>query len=204
MRYFLLFVCFVLSSSIAQAGLLFNYAQLRIKDLDEMAKIVSSKVAESERAKGSSFVPLKEAIQAVYARPNEDFMIEKVVGPVKNALEDMGEYERVMRDLTTEAIGAIKNPKAFRPIIQVTYVVFLENIIAEFKPRLNQELERSVLQQIRDAKIDVSKAARDERYTRVIKETISPSELAEEVLAEYEKQKAEAEKASAAESKSED
>ncbi len=169
-------------SHLGHAGLLFNYSQLALKDLDQMNKLIRSKIAESKKAGGDQSVPLKEALQAVYSRSNEDFLIEKVVSPLKLQLEDLGEWEPSIRALTKEAIGALKNPKAFKPIVLSTYQVFLENLISEFKPRAQEAFEKSILEQIRDAKIEPPQAMVQERKLRVMKSSISPSILAEGVL----------------------
>lgn len=193
-----LVVSFMISQS-AMAGLLYNYGALSTKDLDQMAKIVQTKIQESKSAGGDSSIPLKEALQAVYSRPNEDFVIEKVQQPLRTALDEEDKYEEVMGALVTEAIGAVKNPRAFKPVVQVTYVVFLENVISEFQPRLNQDFERKTVERIRDAKLEVSKEARGERLVRVMKENKSPSEIAKNVLERYDeeqKEKAKAEKKS--------
>lgn len=191
------FIASIFISQTAVAGLLYHYGVLSTKDLDQMAKLVQTKIRESKSAGGDSSIPLKEALQAVYSRPNDDFVIEKVQQPLRTALDEEEKYEEVMGELVTEAIGAIKNPKAFKPVVQVTYVVFLENVISEFQPRLNQPFELKTVERIRDAKIEVSREAKGERLVRVMKENKSPSEIAKTVLERHKKdqeEKAKAEK----------
>lgn len=173
----------------AQAGLLFNYSQLALKDLDQMNKMVRAKIAESKKAGGNKVIPLKEALQAIFSRSNEDFMIEKILPPLKTELDEFDAYEKALQALVKEAIGALKNPKAFSPVVQVTYQIFLENIISEMKPRLGEPFEHKLMTQIRDAKITITKEAANERRLRVMKETTSPSVIAEGVLNDYEAQK---------------
>lgn len=168
--------------SITQAGLLFPYNRLATKDLDQMNKLIKEKVKESKQSRGDKSIPLKEALQAVYSRPNEDFMIEKVVSSVKNELDELDSWEKTVRALTKEAIGALKNPKAFKVTAQVTYAIFLENIVAEFKPKLNEDFEKEILTQIRDAQIQITKEALNERRLKMMKELRSPSELATTAL----------------------
>jgi hypothetical protein len=170
----------------AQAGLLFNYSQLALKDLDQMNKLVRAKIQESKKAGGNKNIPLKEALQAVFSRSNEDFMIEKLVPQLKVELEEQGGWESSLQALVKEAIGALKNPRAFQPVVQVTYQVFLENVISELKPRAGEKFENKILTQIRDAHIEVSKEAANERRLRVMKESTSVSKLAEAVLKEHE------------------
>ncbi|MGZ3801554.1 MAG: hypothetical protein ACXWRZ_12780 [Bdellovibrio sp.] len=169
----------------AQAGLLFNYSQLALKDLDQMNKLVMDKVAESKKEKGNKVVPLKEALQAIYSRPNEDGMIEKVVAPLRTNLDELEAWEKTVTQLSDEALNALRNPKAFKPVVQVTYVVFLENLLAEAKPHLKKNgFERKIVETIRDAKIQVTKEAVNERKLRTMKSTVSPSELAEKILSQ--------------------
>ncbi|WP_374078023.1 hypothetical protein [Bdellovibrio bacteriovorus] len=167
----------------AQAGLLFNYSQLALKDLDQMNKMVSEKVKESKKSGSGKAVPLKEALQAVYSRPNDDDMIEKIVAPLRSSLDELESWEKTISQLTDEAINALKNPRAFKPVVQVTYVIFLENLMAEIKPYLKTDgFERKIVERIRDAKIEVSKEASNERKLRMMKDTGSPSQIAEKIL----------------------
>lgn len=202
-RNIFLFTVFMFVSFKSFAGLLFNYSELALKDLDQMGKLVKSKMAESKKSGGNKAIPLKEALQAVYSRSNEDFMIEKVIPPLRMQLEELDAWESSMKALTKEAIGALNNPRAFKPVVQVTYQIFLENLMAELKPRALESFEKSVLVQIRDAKIEPSKELVQERKLRIMKETISASEIAKKILIDAEKAEAdriEAEKAEAAKS----
>jgi hypothetical protein len=171
----------------AQAGLLFNYSQLALKDLDQMNQLVTDKVKESKKSGSGKNVPLKEALQAVYSRPNDDDMIEKVVTPLRTNLDELEAWEKTISQLTDEAVNALKNPKAFKPVVQVTYVIFLENLLAEVKPYLkNNGFERKLVERVKNAKIEVTKEAANERKLRTMKSLVSPSEIAEKVLEQAE------------------
>lgn len=202
MKNFILRRCFValtflLVTPVAMAGLLFPYNRLALKDLDQMTKLVKDKIQESRKEKADQIVPLKEALQAIYSRPNEDFLIEKIVSPLRNELDEHDAYEDTTRALVKEAIGALKNPKAFGGVAQVTYGIFLENLMAEMKPHAADNFEHSILVQIRDAKIELSKEAKNERRLKMMKELGSPSDVAAVILKESDE--AEAKKKAAAE-----
>jgi hypothetical protein len=155
---------------------------LAVKDLDEMSRLIKDKIKESRKDSGDKTIPLKDALQAVFSRPNNDFLIEKILPPLKAELEDRGGWDHSVRSLVKEAVGALQNPKAFKPEAQVTYIVFLENIVAEFKPRVADAFESSVLKQIADAKIEVTKEAQNERKLRMMRESQSPSVEAKAVI----------------------
>lgn len=162
----------------AQAGLLFPYYRLATKNLDEMNKLVQTKIKESRKSGGDKSVPLKEALQAVFSRPNDDAMIEKILSPLRNELEERDAWEKSIKALVKEALGALKNPKAFRPEAQVSYALFLENLSLELKAKNKESFEKSVLEQIRDAKIELSKECIKEKKLRLMKDSISPSDVA--------------------------
>lgn len=167
----------------AMAGLLFTYNQLQLKDLEQMQKIIDNKVRESEKEAAGKMVPLKEALQAVYARPDDDDMIDKLIGTLRNKLDELESWEKSISQLTDEAINALKNPKAFKPTVQVTYQIFLENLLSEMKPYVDQVgFEKKIAERIRDAKIQPTKEAVSERSLRLMKETTSPSEIARNIL----------------------
>ncbi|MBS1971258.1 MAG: hypothetical protein JSU04_13195 [Bdellovibrionales bacterium] len=191
---FLFILTGLLWTSVSSAGLLFTYSQLTLKDLDQMNDLAKKKVKEFK--KDGSVEILKEAVQAVYSRPNDDGMVEKVITPLRNELDENDQWETTMDALVQEAIGALKNPKAFKPVVQNTYAIFLENVVADFKPFAEKEgHERRVIKTIADAKIEMSKEAINERKLRTMSVHKSPSELASRVLSDVAKAEAEAKKA---------
>lgn len=163
--------------------MLFNYSELTIKDLDQITKMVNDKLKESKKTQSGKVIPLREALQAVYSRPNPDGMIEKVVSPLRNKLDDLGLWEQTISQLTDEAIGALKHPKTFKPVVQVTYMVFLENLLAEIKPLISVGgFEIKLAERIRDANIEISKEAKNELNVRMMKAVLSPSLVATQIL----------------------
>ncbi len=172
-----------LTFEFAHAGLLMTYHQLALKDLDEMNELVTSKIKEAKKARSGKIVPLKEALQAVFSRPNEDGMVGKVYSPLVTELDRLDSLEKVYRDLTEEALNALKNTKNFKPDVQVTYSIFLENLVAEFKPSAAEEgLEKRIIEKIAQASVELTKDALKERKRRLMKEGESPSVLAEHAL----------------------
>lgn len=158
---------------------MYSYTRLALKDLDEMNAIIQGKLNESSNALGDSKLPpLREALQAVFARSNEDLMIEKVITPLRNALDDLDAWESSMDMMVDDAIKGLKDPDKIKPVAQVTYLIMLENVLQEFKPKAMEKYEASVINRIRDAKIELTKAASKERRLKTMKNVKSPSEIA--------------------------
>lgn len=191
------FVSIMLIQVFACAGLLYPYNRLATKDLDQMSKLVKEKIKEAKSAGGNRTIPLKEALQAIFSRPNDDSMIEKLLPSVKNELEEHAAYEKTFHLLVKEAAGALNNPKAFKAEALVTYIVFLENTLSEMKPKMAEPFEKGIFVQIRDAKIQYTKELLNERKHRMLKDLPSVSELATTYLTEFEEKEKAASKEAA-------
>lgn len=167
------------------AGLLYTYNQLTVMELDQLNQLVQDKIKESKKS-DAKMVPLKEAIQALYARPDQDRMFEKVAGPLRNELIELGQYEKAITQLTEEALNALTNTRNFKPQVQVTYLVFLENLMADLKPSLKSEnkFEKGLVEKIKKAKIKITKPAQNDLVTRGFSEKKSPSEVADIILSD--------------------
>lgn len=158
------------------------YHQLALKDLDQMTTLVNQAVLESKEEDGD-LAPLKTALRTVLSRPDEDFMIDKVIGPLRQELEELGEWEKVMNELVDESLSVLNKPKGQSPAVQVTHSVFLTNVISQMKPRAAEKgFERKTLEKIQKADVRLSKQMRDERNLRMMKDSASPSVLAEQAL----------------------
>ena len=178
-----------------------------VKDLDQMNALVGDKIKESKKSYAGKNVPLKEALQAVLARPDEDSMVSKVLPPLRAELEDLDAWEKSVRSLTDEALNSLRMAKNFHGDVQVTYAIFLENLMAELKPLAYRGgFEKKILEKIRDAKIEISKEAAKESTLRRMKPTVSPSQIAVEILKQAEIKAAEekAKEPKVEESKTED
>ncbi len=181
-------ILFVAYSS--SAGLLLTYHQLTLKDLDEMNELVNSKLKESKKSSVGKVIPLREGLQAVFSRPNDDGMVTKVYTPLRNELDRLNALEKAYKDLVDEALYALKNNQNFKPDVQVSYAIFLENLIAEFKPLARDiSFERSIIEKISKASVELTKEALKERKRRLMKEGESPSVIAQTVLKNIEEEK---------------
>lgn len=187
---FTLSILFVATS---QATSLYPYNRLILKDLDQMNKLVKDKIKEARKS-GDKSGPLREAMQAVYSRPNEDFMIEKIVGPLKSELEEADGWEPMLRSLVDESVNGLKKPDDLKEEAQITYAVMLENIMSELKPDARGAFEKGIFVQIRDAKIQLSRKAANKRALNTMRAVKSPSEIADLILRDLEKRQAQTSK----------
>ncbi len=177
------FFAFLLIVSGVKAGLLYNYQELVMKDVEQVSQIIEGKIIESKKTKYGKVVPLKEALQAVFSRPDHDGVLDKVISSLRGEIEGLKSWESVMTDLSNEALNALSNPKAFKPKIQVTYAIFLTNVVNYFKPELTSEtFGKKIIQKIKDKGIVLTAPALKEIQLSVMKELVSPSEVAGRAL----------------------
>lgn len=182
MKCFLFSFLFVALS--ASADPKFTYSQLALKDLDQMTALVKKAVDRAHKSKGDAMEELMPALQTVYARPDEDGMIDKIVGPLRSEIEQDSSWDAELEKMVDLSIAVLKDPpKDVKGPMQITHAIILNNVIMQTKPLLKtDEKSRELIRKIRDANIKLTKVARDERVKRTMRETPSPSEFADQAL----------------------
>ncbi|MES3039288.1 MAG: hypothetical protein V4736_15375 [Bdellovibrionota bacterium] len=159
-----------------------TYTQLTTKDLTEMNQMVRNGIKEANKQTPADPEVLKSLTRSIFMRPNKDRMIDKVFGELRSALEANEILESTFSFLVSDAIEKLKDENT-KPRDQVSYIIFLENFIAEHKAESKENAYfKKEFEKIRDAKIEVSKKAASERKLRLMEESKSPSLIAEAVL----------------------
>lgn len=161
----------------------FVYHQLAMKDLDEMTAYVKEQIKASKADGADRTEVLRTTLFTIFARPDEDGMIDKIIGPLRTEIDEHVSWELLIRDLATAATSLLQDPRSAKGPEQVTNAIVLQNVIAMLKPAARKSgWERQVLNKIAEAGIKLTKASRDERKLRLMKDTQSPSTMAEQVL----------------------
>jgi hypothetical protein len=175
--------------SISQASLSRDYGSLMLMNLEDMNQVAVTALNKSKDQPKEKVVLLEEAMKVLLSRPNmKDNITEKVLPQITSELDAIDKLEFIYEKIVDEAIEGLKKPEAVKnPAHQTTYAIILENTIAELKPKYSEgELTKKLLHKIADAKIEITKEAQNERRLRVMKITKSPSETAQEIIANLE------------------
>ncbi len=177
-----------LSNSLGENEI-YTYNELATRDLDNMANLVRLRVKKSQSLIVGKEAPLKEALRLVYARPSKDGMIEKIIPPVRSGLEELELWEKANMELINEALLVLNSPKGVSPRVQVTYAFILENMISEFKPKIDKiGFEKKAVEKIALGRIKVTPEAMAERRLSMMDDVVSPSEIATYILSEKDEQ----------------
>lgn len=163
-----------------------TYRNLAILDLDQVSDLLQDKINQYNRQ--SSVQPLKEGAFVVFARPDEDTMVEKVLSHVQTPLEEENEWENTIVSLVRQSIDNMKNDKISAQE-QVTAGVVLENIVSEFKPSYIKQyrtggFETEVINHIADSNVTYSKAASKERGLYLMRNNLNPSQIAKKIVSQ--------------------
>lgn len=184
----------------ADAADRFKYSELQIKDYDEIQAMVRDRLKKAQKILRANdkdsddevddaaspdqeaVEQLRSALHLILSRPNQDNMLAKIMPDVRKELMSVNAFEDSLSSLTTEAIDGVNNDKL--PIVfRSTYLIVLENILSEFKPRLRDEEEiRKVFEKIRDAKVKLPKEVAQDLKLRSMVKTESPSDRAKRFL----------------------
>ncbi len=156
--------------------------QLKIKNIDQMQKLVDGFILETETK--HNILPLKRATRLILSHSNENAMVDKLLPQIITYLLDWKELENIFTELTEEALHRVK-ARHGKTTHQVTYVILLENIVYELNSKKKDwPFSKKLLQRISNADIKVSKTVRSELQLRTMKHVVSPSRLAQSVLRE--------------------
>jgi hypothetical protein len=196
-----LFLALALSSVIAGTAsaaerVEYDSNQLMIKTADEISEIVRKKIKKAQEiqaqqedhdegpfvAEPAAVNQLKDALRIVLARPDQDGTRSNAVGRLRRELQDLNAVDKVYEELTKEAISSLKNSSTPPRRIN-TYVVLLENLMAEIKPEIKgNEAYKKLIERIRDADIHFSEETRQKVFMRSMTKPTSPSETAGKIL----------------------
>jgi hypothetical protein len=170
-----------------------TYRELMLKDYDEMAAIVKKHVKQAHKIVLSSDsnsdwqreaqAELTKAERIILSRPNSDNMVAKLTLEVRREMTDVGNYDDILETMTHEGLQAL-DPNMNLPVsMKTTYSFLLENLMSELKPDLaNDDRQRAMLEQIRDADLEIPYDVMRERKLQGMFLTESPSLAAKRIL----------------------
>ena len=194
-------VCFTALSQLATlpaawAKVEFDSNQLMMKSGEEIGTIIRKKMKKAQdlQSQGKqdddadvtpepeAVEELKGAMRILLARPDNDGSRADLYSRLRRELQDYNVLEEVLEALAKEGISNLKSSGS-KPQRQLTYIVLLENMMAELKPDLaTNKTSKSIVEKIRDAKIEVSDKVKSQALLRSMSRPVSPSETASKIL----------------------
>lgn len=165
----------------------YNYAELQIKNFDEMQTLVNARVKKAEGIANQNVSEakniLKDALQLIFSRPNSDNIVTKLVAPIRSTLKNIETYELTLDEIATSAISQAQSKKGNIKNRATSFVV-LANLMSELQPEVKSNPDiRKIFIKIRDAKIEVQDAVKSEmRMRAMLPAPTSPSAIATKVL----------------------
>jgi hypothetical protein len=170
-----------------------TYRDLIIKDYDEMLAMVKKHTVAAHKIvinsennpdwEHDAKLELLHAERLILSRPDSDNMASKLAFEVRREISSFGSYDDLLEILTKESIQAFNPDMRLPTVEQTTYLFILENLMAEMKPNVSEDTHgRQMLEEIRDAKIQVPHDVMRERKLQGMFLTDSPSEEAHRIL----------------------
>jgi hypothetical protein len=175
----------------------FDSAQLQMKNAEQMNAIVMKKIKKAEAiqkqqdvdddrgivAEPEAIEQLKDATRIVFARPDQDGSRETTFARLRRELTDLSSLDQVLQALTNEGLEALRSDSQNSAREQGTYMVLLNNLMAEIKPEAaTNPAFRKIVETIRDAHIKVSDKVRNQQLMRSMSQPVSPSDVAAGIL----------------------
>lgn len=201
-QHFSLVLVLTCAASTASTKIEFDSSQLVMKNADQISELVRSRIKKAQEiqakqessddelfAEPEAVEHLKNAMRIVLARPDQDGTRANAFARLRRELVDMNVFDRVLSDLCSESIAFIRSSST-PPGRAATYIILLENLMAEIKPEINTNaLFKKLIIEIRDADLKVSDKVKAQQLIRAMNRPVSPSQTAEKIVPREEKGK---------------
>jgi hypothetical protein len=174
----------------------YDSEQLRLKNSEAVGELVRRKIKKAQDiqakqeedddqgtvAEPEALDQLRDGLRIILARPDQEGARSTVFARLRSELQDLGAFEDVLNELAQESIGALKDESL--PVrLQATYIQVLENMMAEIRPDIGRNKRLySIVEDIRDARIEISDAVKNRQRLRTMTNPVSPSETAKRIL----------------------
>jgi hypothetical protein len=192
-----------LSPSAGWTKVEYDSSQLMMKNAEEVADLVKKKIQRAQNVQASQEInddagmvtepaairELIGALRIAMARPDQDGARTNLFARIRRELQDISALDEALETLTRESIAALQDNKtpARR---QATYIVILENLMAELKPEISSmPTFKKIITDVRDANLKVSSKVRSQQMSRSMSKITSPSETAAKILPKEKKKK---------------
>lgn len=192
----LLATALLATPSLAWTKVEFDSEQLRMKNAEQMAELVKKKIKKAQDiqskqevdddegivAEPDAIEELQDAMRIVLSRPDQDGARETTFARLRRELSDLNSFDTVISELVTEGIEGVKNSDS-PAREQATYIVLLENLLAEVRPEVKSNSTiKKLVEKIRDANLEVSEKVKRQQRMRSMSKPSSPSLTAASIL----------------------
>lgn len=191
----MVFVASVLCATSAWSKVEYDSSSLLIKNSDQVSEMIRKKIRQAQniqsrqvetedgdiQAEPEALDHLRDAMRIALSRPDQDGARSNLYSRVRRELVDLNSLDIVLMELTEEAIAELRNQEG--PRRTATYIVMLENMMAELKPDAQENPTiRQIFERIRDSRIAITDKARVQNLLRTMSIPVSPSVTAEKML----------------------
>jgi hypothetical protein len=173
----------------------YDSSQLMMKTADEVSEMVRKKIKRAQEiqakqedndgdmlAEPGAVDQLKDAMRIVLSRPDQDGTRANAFSRLRRELVDLNSLDSTLEELSKEAISTIQSSST-PPGRTGTYIVLLENLMAEIKPEVKSNATfRRIVESVRDADLKVSDKVKNQQLMRAMSKPTSPSETAAKIL----------------------
>lgn len=188
----LLLSLFVTSSAWAKVE--YDSSQLMMQNSEKVTELVRKRIQRASEvqeqqdesatvmAEPEALEYLKDAMRIALARPDQDGLRGILFARIRRELSDLNSTEVVLSQLADESLAVLNDKKAV-VAHHATYILVLENLMAEIKPELEKNKTfREMVEKIRDADIKVSKDVQSQQKLKLMQTPVSPSKTASSIL----------------------
>jgi hypothetical protein len=167
-----------------------------MKSADQVNELIQNRVKKASDAQAAQEIDydngiqsepeaiayLRDAMRIALERPDQDGFRGSAFARIDRELSDLNFNSQVLTQLADEGIGVLQSDEAGTNV-KASYVALLDNLMAELKPLIKSKpWARKIIENIRDAAIEIPDAVRRQQMMRSMARPVSPSETAEKII----------------------
>lgn len=180
----------------SQAKVEYDATSLQLKNSDQVGEMIKVKIKRAQALQSKqednedgeiqpepeALENLKDALRIALSRPDQpEGARSSLYSKVRRELVDLNALDQVLAELTEESLTELRSQEG--PRRTATYVVILENLMAEIKPEIAENATyRKIVERIRDSKITITTDAKVKNLLRSMSVPVSPSTTAGKLL----------------------
>lgn len=170
----------------ANSTLTYSYARLKLLDLDQMSDLIQKRIQGYKRTGNDEL--MQEAVEICLSRPDDDSMVDKLIDTIRYSASSETAWEQWVDSAVEKSVAQLKN-ETTPSVDQLTYLILLENLVAQFKPEYMKQsetpmFETEIIEKIAAADLVVSDGAINERRLNLMGTQRSPSRMAQDIIKE--------------------
>jgi hypothetical protein len=176
-------LCIVFATH-SMAEIEYHSERIKTMDIDVLQQIVYKNIKKLEDKDEEPGPLIKSSLEIVLAQPDQSIGISSIFDQLRSSSGSDKRFASALSSIAEDAIQVLKNKEKNKDLqrTQNTYVYILNNMLGEIQKLKEISNYKAIIEQIRDADIEMSDALISHRLLNSMAQAESPSKIAATII----------------------